>query len=368
MLTSSKNFITPRQAAIAIISSTFAVGILSLPRSIAEEMGTPDVWIGILFGGITTMSVGYGVAKLCDRFPRQSFYEYSHTVMGKFFGWFFNICLTVYFISMSAHETRMLAELVRHFLLDKTPYTAVMIPFIFAGVYLVVGGALPVVRLIQFFLPITLVVFFAVLLLNLQNFEINNLRPVLSEGWTPVLKSLKSAPLSFLGYDVIFVLSLFMRESTNMVKPIMVGIGVPILIYVCTVTIAVGTFTMEETIKLNFPTMELARQLEFPGGFFEQFESVFIVIWLMKIYATFVMYYYASCFGVSQLVKKWSPYVAYTLSPIVYFIAIYPEDYNAAREQTDYIGYFGFVTCVLFPLLILLIAVIRKKGVPRKSH
>ena len=52
MRKSQNGTITPTQATILIINYTLSVGILTLPRTAANEVGTPDVWIALLISWI----------------------------------------------------------------------------------------------------------------------------------------------------------------------------------------------------------------------------------------------------------------------------------------------------------------------------
>ena len=54
----SEDKITTSQAIVVLVSYIMAAGILTLPRTAAEEAGTPDVWISVLLGGLVTMAAG----------------------------------------------------------------------------------------------------------------------------------------------------------------------------------------------------------------------------------------------------------------------------------------------------------------------
>ena len=57
---------------------------------------------------------------------------------------------------------------------------------------------------------------------------------------------------------------------------------------------------------------------------FERFESLLLVIWIMQIFTTFTITYYAAALGLAQLFKKIHPFV-YGLVPIIYVIAMVPK-------------------------------------------
>lgn len=74
MIINPKDRIITTQAIITVSSTIISVGILTLPRTATEAMGTPDAWIAVILGGIISMVFGYGVIKFNQCFPRKTFY------------------------------------------------------------------------------------------------------------------------------------------------------------------------------------------------------------------------------------------------------------------------------------------------------
>ncbi len=52
MITDSKDRISTVQATVTVASTIIGVGILTLPRTATEAMGTPDAWMAVLLGGM----------------------------------------------------------------------------------------------------------------------------------------------------------------------------------------------------------------------------------------------------------------------------------------------------------------------------
>lgn len=368
MNTNPKDKITPVQATIAVSSIIIGVGILTLPRGLVDAMGTPDGWISVILGGLISMGAGYVIVKLSQRFPGQTFYQYSQVVVGKFLGWLFSLLLITYFIMFAGLEARILGEVIRSYLLDKTPIEVLIISFMSVGIYLIVGGINPMVRVFELYFPIITVIFFSVILLNFQGFEIDNLRPVLGQGMMPVLKGVQTTSFSYLGFEIMLILTAFMKEPYRAVKATLTGIGIPIFFYLIMIVMVIGDFTIEEVKTLTWPTMELAKEIEFPGAFFERFESFIIVIWTLAIYTSFVIPYYFVSLGLGQLFKKDIHYFVYGLLPVIYIIAMYPQDLNSAFKMGDYLGYMGLFIAGLMPLILLIVALVRRKGCEKKEN
>jgi len=154
-----------------------------------------------------------------------------------------------------------MAEVTSLFLLEGTPTWAIILPFLWVGLYLISGGINSIGRLFEIIFPITFVIFLLVAFLSIGIFEIDNLRPVLGLGVMPMLKGIKTATLAFLGPEIMLLLVAFMYPSDKKkaVKVVLVGIAIPLLFYVITVVMVIGALSIEGVMTRTWPTIELMR-------------------------------------------------------------------------------------------------------------
>ncbi|MEW8986655.1 MAG: GerAB/ArcD/ProY family transporter, partial [Bacillus sp. (in: firmicutes)] len=219
---SSKEQITTSQAAVIVINYILSTGILTLPRTLVEEIGTPDGWISVFLGGCIAILVGIIMVKLSQQFPAKTFFQYNQVIIGKWAGSLISLISIIYFFSLSAFEIRVMGEVTSYFLLEGTPMWAIIIPFVWIGFFLILGGITSIARLFEIILPITIILFLLVSFLSLKIFELDNLRPVLGKGITPVLKGIKTTTLAFSGAEIMLLLLAFMEKPKNGVKAVFV--------------------------------------------------------------------------------------------------------------------------------------------------
>ena len=101
----------------------------------------------------------------------------------------------------------------------------------------------------------------------------------------------------------------------------------------------VGAFSVDGVITRTFPTIDLVRSFELRGVFFERFESLFLVIWIMQIFTTYTICHYGAALGLAQLTgKNIHPFI-YGLLPVIYIIAMIPKNINELFKLSDFIGY-----------------------------
>lgn len=354
--------ITTTQAAIAVSSVIIGAGIITITRTASRTVGTPDIWITTLIGGLVALSMAIIAAKLSRRFPGKVFYEYSGIIAGKPIGWLLSLFLTVFFLVLAGFEVRILYELVATFLLERTPIEVVIIAFLCAGTYLIAGGINPMVRIFELYFPPAIIIFLIIFLLGFQRFELDNLRPVLGQGVTPVLKGIPTTFLFYTGFEIMLVITAFMEEPRKAVKAAIIGMVTPTIIYVLASVVVIGVLTVEETKTLTWPTASLINSIEYPGGFVENFQIFFLIVWILAVYTTYVGAHYMSSLGASYIFKINHSISIYAFLPVIYIIALLPQNIDAVFKFGDYIGYFGgFISALISPAL-LVTSIIRRKG------
>ncbi|MEC0110713.1 spore germination protein [Paenibacillus taichungensis] len=354
--------LTTVQAAAFIINYMLGAGILTLPRTTVTAAGTPDVWISIILSGLLVMLLGIILVTLCRRFPGKTVFQFTEEITGKWFAYILGVIIIAYFITISAFEIRVMADVTGLYLLEGTPVWAIVMVFMWIGFYLISGGVNSMARLYEIILPITLILFVLAIFLSSNLFEINNLRPVLGEGIMPVIKGLKPTTLAYTGYEIMFVVMAFMRNPEKGKKAMVWGILIPMGIYFITLVMVIGSLSIEGMKTRTWPTLDLMRSFEIEGLVFERFESLLLVIWIMQIFSTFTITHYAASLGCSQLFKKKQLSWMLILLPIIYIIAMLPENANDTFKLGDAVGYVSIYLFGVVPLLLLLLSMIRKKG------
>ena len=166
-------------------------------------------------------------------------------------------------------------------------------PFMWIGLYLIMSGINSIARMFEIIFPIT-VLFLIISFMSIGIFEIDNLRPVLGLGIKPVLDGIKTTSLAYTGPEIMLILLVFMEQRNKAVKAILVGISIPLIFYVITVVMVIGALSIDGVVTRTWPTIDLMRSFEISGLIFERFESLLLVIWIMQIFATYTISYYAA--------------------------------------------------------------------------
>ncbi|MHA6532111.1 GerAB/ArcD/ProY family transporter [Paenibacillus sp. BAC0078] len=362
MFVRSDDKITSRQAALFLTNTVLGAGILTLPRSVTEAVKTPDSWMSVLLGGAIVMLVIWVMVKLSQQFPGKTIYQYSKRIVGTYLGGFLCTLLIIYFMTIAGFEIRVLVEITLFFLLEGTPDWAIVIPFIWVGAYLVFGGINSIARAYGIIFPISFLVLFLCYIFSIRVFDINHLRPVLSEGFMPVIKGLKSTILVYTGCEVVMTITAFMQHPQQAVKAMLIGIGVPMGLYLLTVILVVGGLTIDSVVTSTWPTIDLVRSFEISGYFFERFEFPLLVIWMMQMFCNFCSFFFNASLGISQVFKLKLVPVIFGMMPLIFISTMIPKRINDVFALGDAIGIMGVILFFLVPVLLSVVLIIRKKG------
>ncbi|MGO4544728.1 spore germination protein [Paenibacillus sp. 2TAB23] len=360
MTQKAQDRITTVQAAVIVSNFLLGSGILTLPRASAEVVGTPDVWLSVLLGGFVAIGAGILMAVLSKWHKGKTVFQYNQTLLGKWIGGTIGLAFVIYFFMTSAYQVRALSEVTQLFLLEGTPSWAIVMVFMWVSLYLMFGGINPIARLFELILPVTIVIYLLVMLMSLKLFDYDHLRPFLGQGIWPVLDGVRSTALSFLGVEIILVITAFMSNPNKSVKAVVIGTSIPLVIYMFTVIIVIGGLSLDGVLSRTWPTLDLIRSYEYTGLIFERFESLLLVIWIMQIYSTFTITYYASALGFSQIFHFDVKTCLYGLLPIVFTLSTLPQNIDVLFTLGDFLGKSAFFLFVPIPLLLLIITKWRK--------
>ncbi len=354
---------------IVVINSILGAGILTLPRTISKAVKTPDVWISIILSGVLVALVSVLLVTLCRRFPGKSVFEFTPEITGKWVSYLIGLLIIMYFVILCSFEVRVMAEITSMYILERTPSWVTIMVSLWIGIYMISGGLKVIIRVFEIVLPVTLLLLAVVFVLSSRMFELSNLRPLLGEGILPVLKGIKPSFLSYSGYEVLLIITALMADVKTSNKAAIYSILICTIIYLVTIVMVVGNLSLPGIETRTWPTFDMVRSFEIEGVFFERYESLFIVFWLMQIFATYAFKHYFAAVGIRDLFRlKNITGLEYALLPVLYIIAYLPKNLEETFALGDFLGNMTLFLFGLMPLLLLIISIIRKKGGKQSSN
>ncbi|TBL81121.1 GerAB/ArcD/ProY family transporter [Paenibacillus thalictri] len=340
-----------------VANMVIGFGVLTLPRSIAEQTHTYATGLLAIFaGGMVALLFTWITAKLVSHFPNQNLFQLSAVIINKPAAYVLTVLFACYSLFFASYEIRGVTTISKLYLLNRTPDEVVCLVFLLVIVYAVAGSSTALLRVNLIFFPLIVIIVILLLLLNHGFFELKNIKPFYLTGWKNIAAGAKETTFSFLGFEILLFYGAFSNKPHQIAKAAMIGLLVPVLLYMLIFTFVIGSFGVESTSNVLFPTMELAKQAEVPGGFLERFESLFFIIWVMTLFSTAAMGLCVVIMALQAMMGKVRKLtLLYCATPVCYLIAMSPQDQQQMNTFGKWVSYAGILMGMVVPAMLLVL-------------
>ncbi|UKS30400.1 spore germination protein [Paenibacillus sp. HWE-109] len=345
---------------ITISSMIIGVGVITLPRDLAKTVESSDGWISLLFAGLIAAGCAWTLAYIATHFSKQGYYRYATAAVTKPIAIFALLSLALYFILFTAFEIRAIANISKQYLFENTPVEVISLTFLIVVIYAVTGSRVGLIRLNILFIPIVIFITILVLLFSLGIADSKDLKPFFITDLKSLTVGMKNSTFSFLGFEVILFYISLMNRPQHAPKAAVIGVFLPVILYTAIYLVCVGVFSQMALQEITYPAVELAKEMQIPGEFFERFESIFFTIWIMAVFTTTFMAYDCAVYALYSVFPKRKHVTwIFILSPIIYLTCMFPKNLTDFSKYSMYISYIGVVVSILFPIIIHVIAKVR---------
>lgn len=349
-----------KEILFSVPSMVLGLGILTLPREVASTTNASDGWVAIMLAGVLAIIFAGISAKLAARFPKQSFLEYTARLVTKPVAVCLTLLIGLYMFVYTFFSLRSIANISKLYLFDRTPISVIALIFLLVVIYAVAGSRAGLMRLNLLFFPITLLVIILITALNLKNFEPINLKPFFTTHWSGYLTGMGKAFYSFLGFNIILFYISLMNRPEKATKAAMIGMTFPLIIYLTVFIVIIGSFGPSVTLQIVDPLVEMAKEAQVPGQFFERIEAIFFVIWLMTLFNTSAMALDITVITLKSVFPKPKKiHFLVALAPIIFLLAMMPSTLGEIFLIGQWFGYSATVVTLFVPAILMMISKIR---------
>lgn len=356
--------ITPFQLFALIILFQLGSTIVINPGVEAKQ----DAWIAILFGlsgGVLLLLIYY---YLYNQFPKLSLTEYLQKILGKYLGWLVGFLYTLYFLYIGTRVLRDFGDLLVTAILPETPLFIICLLMTLTIVYVIYHGFEVLARTGEFYL---LLLMFIGLIVNLFFFisgevEIENMLPILGEGWMPILSTAFPKVLTFpFGEMIVFTMIFpYLNNKKAALKVGVIGLVFSGLLITFATMMNIAVLGIDIVDRSTFPLLSAIGKIRI-GEFLERLDALAVISLIVGMFFKISIFIYAGVLGASILFKVERYQVL--LMPICIIVLVssisiaenLSEHLEEGLEIVPYYIHLPFQ--VYIPILLLVITVIRKK-------
>jgi len=359
----NNDIISPYQIAVIIIMTVISVGVFSIAADAVKAAET-DGWLAVALAGVINILAVLIIVKLNSRFPGKTFAEYSQIVIGTILGKAVTFLFAVYLILVIAYVTRSFTEVIKMFLLFRTPTELIMLSLIFVCTYIVRGGIECIGRINELLFPILFIPFFIVLMFGFPLMDFSNLRPAFQTPPAKILTSIPALIFNFEGIEVILFYIGFMKDPKKAKKPAVIAVLFITLFLVMITVFCIAAFGKNAAALFIWPLVSYIRAISLPGLFIERLDGVILSLWMLTVFTTIVSAYYIVSYSISKVVgtKEHKQYVL-PLAIVIYYFALQPDSLAELYRWGGAIFPYAITTFLYaVPIILLFIARLRKLG------
>lgn len=354
-----RNKITSKQLGIYILTAQIGFGVLTLPATLARDVGH-DGWISILAAGLISSLAIVLIILLLKKYAGKSIFEISRYLFGGFFGKVVNFFLILYLGFLTVVGFRIFTEFITLYTLALTPKFIVAVLIIIPAAYLIWHGLKPLTRFSYF---IFLVLFFVLILAFLvaDKIRLTFLMPVGAAGIASLGKSLGTTFIAYIGFELVAFVYPYVVDRKNTMKWVLGANLTSMAVFVLVFVVTTGLFG-ENLLKTQMiPLFELSRYYRMP--FIERTDLLFVLLWFSLIEGTFLAYSFAAYDGLRRVfaVKNRRLLFPLFIAAVILFSRI-PADLVQTFWAADMVNIGGIVVIGLL-ILCYLFSFINRRGV-----
>ncbi len=323
-----------------------------------------DVWISNIIASIVGYIVIFSHYLPISQRPELSLTEIYDEYWGKLLGGMASLFYLIYFFILCC----LIVADVFYFgkiTMPETPGYVFIIFFLIPPIYGVKLGLETVSRLLEFILPIIVVIYCSLFLMVFPKLDFTRLLPLIPDGINPVIAG--AIPNMNFPYAQLLPLVYFYKHSninakgkTTFLKTIFWGILLSTILLTLR-SIASASAYGNDTLKtLTYPPFSTIRLIEI-GEVLERLDALFLAVFYVTTFFKFSITYYVICEIISDYFKVGSP--KDLAMPVALLIAV-SMPFLIPRFDVilqTVVPYFYVSIPLFFPLPLLLYGTIRLK-------
>ncbi len=356
-----------QEGVILVFALLSAMLFLQYPQFLVE-VGGPAGWQVALIMTLGAMLLLVPASALARRFPGMGLAEISREAAGSVVGPLLTLLVSLWLFASCVLTLRSFTETFITTILPDTPPSPLMISAALCALFASYKGLESIARATQILLPLIAGGSLLVLLFSLPRLDVSLLYPFWGHGGVPTLMG--GLYYSSMAADVVVILAVGYAfrdpghlRTSGMVGTLLFGLGAIAVVFVL-----VGIFGAPIASQNPFPLYNLAR-LIYLGRFLQRTESVIVMFWVLAALVRISVLLHASAVTLSGALglPQYRP-LLFPLAVLLIPLALLPQDFlTSLRIDRDVIRPLGFVAVLAIPLLLWLLALLRRKGGKRHA-
>ncbi|TMV50009.1 spore gernimation protein [Paenibacillus mesophilus] len=346
------NEITFMQSILIVSGIQVSVGFLSIPRVLAEQVGT-DGWISLVIGWLVAIAANLIIVRVMRRYPDGTVLELLTAYIGKWAGIVGAIVLALYFFYISYATLIYSVGIAKAWLLPQTPSLVIMLMLLLPTGAIARGGLRIAARYAEVVFILSLWIPFAYLI-PLQDAHWLHLLPVFKDGLKPIITAVPATFYFFAGFATTFILYPFLKDKQKASAAVVISNTLSLLVFLFITLVCFVYFSPDRIAEYSEPAINVLKTIEFK--FIERIEVLFIAFYLFIFSLAWIPFMYLGSFCTSWLLDK-QDHRGHLLAFWLLFAAagfFYMPTSSQSEKLNDVLGKLSFGFEYMLPVCLFL--------------
>ena len=265
-----------------------------------------DAWITIIVAMFAGFILLWIYTEIQKNYPEKNFTEIIIILLGKPLGIPLVFLYALYFIHISTLNLNEFCNLVSWTYLTSTPLIVIMSFFmffvlyaLFCGFHVFAGIGEIMINILLFFLLGTYI-----LIILTGNVNLSNLKPILANGITPVLKAAYPQVINFpFGEMVVFLMYWCYIDTKKKIRKVsFISLATSGITLVFSLIIYVSVLGVRGAERYTFPFLSVVKLINV-GDFFKNLDAIGIINLIIGGYFKMTTFFYAGVLALNTLFK-----------------------------------------------------------------
>lgn len=322
----TQNQITFMQYIFLIHGIQVGVGVLTLPRELAEKAGT-DGWISLIIGWVFSTLGSLIIIQVMKNYPNGTIIDLITHYFGKWCGKIAAFIFILYFAFIGSIIFVREGLFIQFWILPQTNMIILILLLSIPSLLIVRNNITILGRYAELVFFLTTWMFF--FYFNpLKEAHWLHLLPIIKEGWLPILTAVKTTVFSFLGFEIAFFLYPFLQQKHKASIGIVIANTLTLVIFLIVTIVAFAFYSPDEITQYKEPTINLLKIVEFK--FLERLEIVYLSLYIFVISTTVLPIFFVTVFSAKQLFgqQDHSKYVGWLLLLYLVYVFFFPQSFD----------------------------------------
>lgn len=349
----------------AILYFIMRAGFIGITVNAMVTVSGIDSYLCPILGTIIGLFILTLYIKIVEINPDKNIYENIIDIFGKKIGKLIDCLIIIFIASLTVILYYDIINFIGSEYLYFTPSFAIAISLVIPIVYLLIHDLKVIARasIILFFMSFILYLLSILGLLN--QVRPSNMLPILSNGFSPVIKG----TLIYISYVVlpIFILTIIpknhMRQEKVYNKKIKIYFLFISILLIISSSILIAVLGIDLAQLYQYPDYHLLRRITL-GGFIQRVESLLAIQWVLCIYFMVVLCCFNIKTGIKNVFKLDFDKLLSFIIPLIlmiFSVIIFKNNTSSTNFEIMKYPYLLYIFFLLIPLLILFVHKLKAK-------